>query len=129
MSLLDELLELERQGWNALCEGSGSEFYGQIMMREAVMILTHGTMMDRRSVVESLKHAPRWDEFDLRDPHVIGLDESAAVLVYRGRSRRADADWFDALMASCYVRRDGRWRLASYQQTVVPSDQDAMPGR
>ena len=47
-------------------------------------------------------------------------DESA-VLVYRGTAWRGDDEAaFDAWMTSVYVKVDGEWRLASYQQTPIP---------
>ena len=47
--------------------------------------------------------------------------QDAAALVYTGRASRDGSADFVALMSSLYVRRDGRWRLALYQQTPVPS--------
>ena len=43
----DELLELERAGWDSLCDSTGSEFYGRIMLPTAVMVLANGMVMDR----------------------------------------------------------------------------------
>ena len=38
--MLDELLDLEHQGWNSLCTGTGANFYGQIMTNDGVMLLS-----------------------------------------------------------------------------------------
>ena len=33
--ILDELLELEHDGWKALCGGTAAQFYGDVMSAEA----------------------------------------------------------------------------------------------
>jgi hypothetical protein len=43
----DSLLELERAGWDSLCNATGSEFYGAIMLPDALMVLANGMVMDR----------------------------------------------------------------------------------
>ena len=30
----DELLEIEREGWDSLCDGTGADFYGRVMTDE-----------------------------------------------------------------------------------------------
>lgn len=49
--LHEALLELEREGWNSLCESTGDEFYGRTMSDDAVMVLAHGEVMDRSMAV------------------------------------------------------------------------------
>ncbi|WP_236863583.1 nuclear transport factor 2 family protein [Brevibacterium daeguense] len=121
MSVLDELLRLEHAGWQSLCDGTGSDFYGNLMVAGGVMILAHGFVFDRQAVLESLSDAPPWSSYAIEDARVIGLSADAAVLVYRGTARRDDGSPpFEALMASTYVRAGGGWGLACYQQTVVP---------
>ncbi len=39
---IDELLTLERRGWDSLCDGTGGEFYGGPMTDDGVMVLAHG---------------------------------------------------------------------------------------
>lgn len=43
------------------------------------------------------------------------------LLRYTGTGRRSGEPDFVALMGSLYVRIDGEWRLAHYQQTPVPA--------
>ena len=118
---LQELLELEHQGWRSLCESTGDDFYGRIMTEDGVMVLAHGEVFDRERVVESLREAPPWRTYEIDDERLIPLGSDAAALVYRAMAYREGAEpAFVALMTSVYVRRAGQWALASYQQTPIP---------
>ncbi|WP_420113416.1 nuclear transport factor 2 family protein [Pseudactinotalea sp.] len=119
---IEELMELEHQGWTSLCQGTGAEFYAQLMTDDAVMVLAHGFVLNRNDVVASLKDAPTWDRYELTDAQLIDLGDETVILVYRGRACRADAPEFHAVMSSVYAWRDGRWRLTLYQQTVIPGE-------
>jgi hypothetical protein len=114
-----DLEELEHRGWAALCAGNGAAFYGELMTPEALMVLADGSVLDRDAVVASLDQAPPWTSYSLADVRVVPVGEDAAALVYRARAVRPGTD-FTALMTSCYVRLDDAWRLAVYQQTVIP---------
>src|SRR6185436_13693257 len=36
------LLDLERAGWDSLCNQTGSEYYGELMLPNALMVLANG---------------------------------------------------------------------------------------
>ena len=112
----ETLLELEHRGWRSLCEGTGDDFYGETMTREAHMVLANGSVMSRDDVVESLKGSPAWDSYQIDDPLAVPVDDHAVMLIYTGTGHRADMD-FTGVMSSLYVRRNGGWALAHYQQT------------
>lgn len=117
---LDELIELEHEGWRSLCESRGGTFYGDLMTPDAVFILVNGAIMSRDEIAASLDGAPGWDSYEIADARVIELGPDAAALAYRATATRADlSDPFVALMSSVYRRLDGRLRLALYQQTTV----------
>lgn len=118
MSVLDELLELERAGWRSLCESTGDGFYGRLMTDDGLMVLVDGSVLDRAAVVASLGHAPPWASFEIREPRVVALGAESAALVYTGVARREGMELV-ARMSSAYVRVDGEWRLALYQQTLA----------
>jgi hypothetical protein len=63
----EALLELERAGWNSLCNASGSDFYGQAMLANALMVLANGMVMDRDTVVASLSKSPPWRDYEISD--------------------------------------------------------------
>jgi hypothetical protein len=114
---LQELLAVERAGWDALCDGSAVRFYGDAMTEDAVMVLANGAVLDRAAVVDSLASAPPWDRYALEDVRLVPVDADTSVLVYRGTAHRDGSPAFVAAMSSVYVRRSGSWRLALYQQT------------
>jgi hypothetical protein len=119
VSALDELLELERAGWRSLCDSTGHDFYGRLMTDDGLMVLVDGSVLDRAGVVASLGHAPPWAAFGIREPRVVALGPESAALVYTGVARRDDGTELVARMSSAYVRVDGGWRLALYQQTLA----------
>lgn len=118
---ITELLELEHQGWQSLCDSTGAEFYGSVMTDDGVMVLAHGAVLDREAVVASLGDAPPWRTYEIADERLVELGDRDAILVYTGRAYRDDDEpAFVALMSSVYTRRDDGWKLALYQQTPVP---------
>jgi len=120
--MLEELLDLEHQGWKSLCHSTGANFYGRIMTRDGDMILAHGQVFDRQAVVGSLNDPPPWRTYDITDERLMTLSGDHVILVYTGRAYRdEDESAFTALMSSVYTRKDGAWRLALYQQTPVPA--------
>lgn len=117
----EELLELERAGWDSLCDGSGSGFYGTVMTKDAVMVLANGVVLDRGAVVEALREAPPWRTYELSEARVIDVGAAGRALSYTGTAyREAEEPAFVALMTSVYTRGEDGWRLAVYQQTPVP---------
>ncbi len=121
---LTDLLRLENAGWEALRDGSGGEFFGELMTEDAVMVLADGQALDRDGVIASLDDAPAWSAYEITDERFVDLGSDAAALVYRARAFRASGGPpFEAVMSSVYVRVDGRWLLALYQQTPVPDEE------
>ncbi|MBF6133697.1 nuclear transport factor 2 family protein [Nocardia otitidiscaviarum] len=118
--LLNELLAVERRGWDALCTSTGADFYGSLMTEDGVMVLANGMVLDRDGVIDSLKNAPPWRTFELESPRLVDAGDST-ILVYTGIAYREGAEpAFRGVMTSVYVRGDGDWRLACYQQTPIP---------
>jgi hypothetical protein len=118
--VLNSPLELERAGWDALCNGTGSEFYGQVMLADAVMVLANGMVMDRDTVRAALSQAPPWRAYDIDDVRVVQVDDDNVVLVYTGTAYRdGDEPAFVGAMSSLYHRTDRGWRLALYTQTRI----------
>ena len=112
------ILDLERRGWDSLCDSTGAEYYGDLMTEDGLMVLADGSVMDRATVVESLENAAPWSSYDIDDPRLAAVGDDSAALVYVGTGyREGDQPAFVGIMSSVYVRQDGRWRLALYQQT------------
>jgi hypothetical protein len=118
---MDELLDLEHAGWASLCDGTGSEFYGNLMTDHGVMVLANGTVMTRTGVVEALRHSPPWAAYEIDESRFVELGDDATALVYVGTGHRGGGEPpFVGAMTSIYVRCDGDWKLALYQQTPMP---------
>ena len=115
---LDTLLQLEHDGWDALCAQTGGTFYGDLMTDDAVMVLVNGMVMDQPTIAASMNDAPPWDSYEITDPQLVPLNDGAATLLYRAAARRG-SDHFEALMTSTYVLLDGQIRMKLYQQTTV----------
>jgi hypothetical protein len=119
-TLLDSLLDLERAGWESLCSSTGSEFYGGVMLADAVMVLANGMVMDRAAVVSALSESPPWRTYDIDDVRLIALDDANAALVYTGTAYRdGDEPAFVGAMSSVYHRTEDEWKLALYTQTRI----------
>jgi hypothetical protein len=120
--MLTELLKLENAGWSALCEGTGSAFYGDIMTPDGVMVIADGSVMSRDEVVLALGSSPPWQSYEIDVPRLVAIGDDARALIYRGTGRRADHPPFVAMMTSVYVRAGDAWKLALFQQTPYQDD-------
>lgn len=119
MPLLDELMDLERRGWDSLCDGTGHEFYPRLMSDDGVMVVAGGTVLDRDQVAASLADAPPWRHYEITDERLVHVPGGGAALVYRGTAWRSEEEPFVAAMTSVYARVDDAWRLAVYTQTPL----------
>jgi hypothetical protein len=114
----ESLLELERAGWDSLCDASGSEFYGEVMLADAVMVLANGMAMDRDTVVASLSKSPPWRSYEIGDVRLIEVDDDNAILVYTGTAYRDGEE--PALV--------GRWRVRTTAPTADGLARTRKPG-
>jgi hypothetical protein len=118
MTTREELLELERAGWEALSKGgdAAATFYDGVLAAEVLMLLPGGMVLDDRSaVVDSMRGEP-WSSYELSDERVVELSENCAVVAYRARAIRKGAE-YSALINSTFVRTEGEWKLVVHQQT------------
>ena len=117
--LRDRLESLERSGWDALCDGTASDFYGRLMTSDGLMVLANGQVMTRDDVVSALRDAPPWGGYDMADLRLVTTGQDSAALVYRGTALRDGDVAFEGTMTSVYVQVTGSWRLALYSQTPL----------
>jgi hypothetical protein len=118
MSLLGELLDAERQGWQALTSAEGPSYYREHLADHAVMVFSSG-VMSRADALEAMASAPPWSSFEILDPQVVELTPDSGVLVYRAAAQRADQPVYKAMITSVFVRAAGVWKLAVHHQTPV----------
>ena len=116
---LNALLDLERAGWDSLCNRTGAAFYGELMAEDGLMVLVNGFVMDRDAVVLSLNEAPGWDTYKITDARLVAAGDGAAAIVYKAEATRGDEEPFEAVMSSTYTLVDGQPRLVLYQQTTT----------
>lgn len=117
-SLHRALVSLEEQGWQALSQGAGADFYQRHLTDDALMVFPVGVLA-REQAIEAMRAAPPWASFRIEDPRVIRLTADSAVLTYRCTARRPDQKPYSALMTTVFVRREGIWKTAFHQQTPV----------
>ena len=120
MTTANELIELERAGWDALSTSgeAATKYYDDVLSDEVLVIMPGGMLIDdRQQVVDSMGGAA-WSCYQLQDERVLELDPDSAIVSYRGTATRDGQD-YEALFNSTYVRRDGDWKLALHQQTPV----------
>ena len=77
--LQQELVALERRGWDSLCDSTGGTFYGDVMIEDGLMILANGAVMDRPTVVAALDNAPPWRTYSIDDVRVVTRASPNAV--------------------------------------------------
>ena len=126
--LTESLLDLERRGWDSLCEGTGAAFYGALMTEDATMVLATGQVLTRDEVVTSLDGAPPWATYSLSDVRLV-MAGAGAALVYTASAHREGSEALVAAMSSLYVVTDDGWRLALHTQTPVREPNRPEPRR
>lgn len=117
--MLQELLELEQQGWRALSSDAetSKQFYRLVLHEDAVMLFPgDGLICGKAQILTSLAAQP-WKSFEIEAPRVISLAENAGVLTYRVVAQREGGNPYIALISSTYVKTDGAWKLILHQQT------------
>ena len=110
-----DVLVLERDGWEALCGPEGEAFYDEVMANEGVMLFP-GMVLDKEAALAAIASSPPWESFELNDTRVIESGD-CAVVVYSAVAVPPGGEPYRAVMASTYVRQQGRWRLLVHQQS------------
>lgn len=116
MSLYDELVRAETEGWEALTTDAGADYYEEHLTDDAAMAFPFG-VMTRAEAISAMRSSEPWASFAITDARAVELTDDSAVLVYRALAERPGQPPYDAVMSSVYVRREGRWLLAFHQQT------------
>lgn len=116
-----DLIDLEEQGWQALSTDveASKKFYSSVLRDDAVMLFPGGMIIEgKEKILQSLAAQP-WKSFQIEEPRVISLSESAEVLVYRVIAQREGSESYVALINSTYELSGGMWKLFFHQQTPV----------
>jgi len=108
-----DLWGLERSLWLG-----GPEVYERALDPACLAALPGvGLLTAAAAILASVREAPRWDSVDMEERHLARPADDFAVLAYRARAQRADADPYDVWCTSTYRRVGAAWRLVQHQQT------------
>ena len=117
----DELLRMEREGWDALTTDSGADFYDELLTRTALMLFPGMDVLDRPTIIEAMRAAPPWRWYELSEERVDRVAPGVAAVTYLATAQRDGQPPCTARISSLYVEQDGRWRLAFHQHTPEPA--------
>ncbi len=112
----DELVALERAGWDALTGPQGADYYRQHLSADALMAFPFG-VIDRGQAIDAIEAAAPWSHYNLTHANVVRLSDDAAVVAYHVTAQRPGQPEFSAIVSSTFVSRDGSWQLAFHQQS------------
>jgi hypothetical protein len=113
----EELLELERRGWEALSGPDGAAFYDDLLCDDALMVFPMG-IFDRATSLSAIRAAEPWQAFQLADVRIGHPAPDVGLVAYRATATRGGGSDYEAWMTSVYVRdSEGNWRLALHQQS------------
>ena len=115
-ALAQELIQLERRGWEALCSHDAAIYYRQHLTEDALMAFPFG-IMGRDEALNAMATAEPWSRYDMENPRVIPLGPDSGVVVYAVTAQREGQEPFSAVLSSTFARRDGEWKLAFHQQS------------
>ncbi|HEY3881362.1 MAG TPA: nuclear transport factor 2 family protein [Trebonia sp.] len=118
--MMEQLLELEERGWQALSSDEPVKFCEEWLASDAVMIVP-GVIIDRETFLRAVGIEQPWASHRIEDAHVLSLTDESAALIYRVTARRAGQPDFIGLLTSIYVKRADRWKLVLHQQTPAPT--------
>jgi Domain of unknown function (DUF4440) len=112
----EDIMALEREGWDALSGPDGGEYYSRRLDDDALMAFPFG-VLDRAQALAAMSSAPPWSRYAIRDAHVLRLGNDAATITYNVAAQREGQSEFRAVVTSAYVRRGDQWKLALHQQS------------
>lgn len=115
-SLAEELIQVERRGWEALCSDEGVDYYRDHLTDDALMAFPFG-VMERDEALRSMGSAEPWSSFEMEGARVVQLSPDCGVVVYSVTAQRPGQEPFSAVLSSTFVRQGADWKLAFHQQS------------
>jgi len=112
----DELIRVERRGWEALCSDEAPSYYQQHLTDDALMAFPFG-VMEREEALSAMAAAQPWSRFEIEHPRVVALGPDCGVVVYSVTAQREGNEPFSAIVSSTFVRHGDDWKLAFHQQS------------
>lgn len=102
-----EIIDLERGFWNA-----EPGFYEGAMEEDAVIVMEPAGFITKSDAVEMAGKTQAWTDVRMEDVRLVELTPDCAAIAYHGEGRKANGEPTRSSVASTYVRRAGKWRLA-----------------
>jgi hypothetical protein len=119
MSVAEQLIALEREGWDALVAGEGGRYYREHLTDDALMAFSFG-VLTRAATIEAMESAPPWERYEIADPQVVALSEDSGIVVYEVVARRRGQEPYCAVASTTFLRDGGGWQVAFHQQSPKP---------
>lgn len=119
--MIKEIIQLEKQGWEALSTDSDSarEFFSAVLHRDAVLLRSGDKRIaDVDDIVESITKNP-WKGFKIENERALALSDNVAVFIYRLCAERQNGDLYKALVSSTYVEEENELKLIVNQHTPL----------
>ena len=116
---MDDLLELEKQGWNALTLGKdeAQDFYSSVLREDAVMVFPGGMQITGKDqILESFSSQP-WSSYELIEPGIIPITDDVKTIFYKVIAKRPNSDPYHAIISSTYVQIHASWKMVHHQQS------------
>ncbi len=106
-NVIEEITDLEKRFWAA-----DPKFYQEAMEDNAVVVMEPAGFLPKDKAVEIAGQTSGWTHVKMTDVKVVELTPDCAAVAYHGEATGADGKAQRSSVASTYVRRGGRWRLA-----------------
>ena len=116
---MDDLLDLEKQGWNALTLGNeeAQKFYSSVLREDAVMVFPGGMQITGKDqILESFSPQP-WSSYQIIEPSVIPITGDVKTVIYKVIAKRPNSEPYHAIISSTYVHIDDSWKMVHHQQS------------
>jgi len=114
MNLQDDLLATERKLWSG-----GKTAYRHTLDGDCLVAFTEVAGVASRDSIAEQADGNRWHDLDVEVEGFLQPTDDVALLTYRASAVRGDAEPYEALVSSGYVRRGGDWKLMFHQQTPL----------
>jgi uncharacterized protein (TIGR02246 family) len=115
----EDLVAIEYSLWK-----NNPDIYGSIYLPDAVLIFPDVGRIGRDAAVEAIRRENSegrvWAEVHFDELKETRLSPDTVLLTYRATARwNYEEKPSKTLCGTLYVRRDGEWRVAFHQQTVL----------
>jgi len=122
-TLTKELLDLEKQYWQALKE-KDVDTAMKLTDEECLVTGAQGIeLLSRQQLSDLLKNAPyEMHSFELKDAQAVQVRDDVAILAYSVHENltvEGKPVKLDATDASTWVRRDGGWKCALHTESIT----------